>query len=90
MLGPEFALADDGNRLGTINLANSFVYGSRNRRRHDRGFHAVCDSGGHSDGQGQLLDSLNTLLLHGTMSSSTQRQHSDGGERRPGRGARRI
>ncbi len=83
LLGPEFDLETTATTLVRANFVNSFVYGSIGDGYHGE-FHDVRESGRESECTGQLLDSLNALLLHGTMSSRRARQHSRGGECRSG------
>jgi uncharacterized protein (DUF1800 family) len=67
MLGPEFSLQTPATAPARINLVNSFAFGSI-------GAGTTVDFTPYATlagtGLTQLLDSLNTLLLHGTMSSS--------------------
>ena len=66
LLGPEFNLQTTATTLLRINFVNSFVFGSL-------GSGTTVDFSSYASlasSPNQLLDTLNTLLLHGTMSSS--------------------
>jgi len=71
LLGPEFNLQTTGTALARINLAYSFVFGSTGI-----GTGTTPDFTPYATlaatGANQLVDSLNTLLLHGTLSSSSR------------------
>jgi len=68
LLGPEFNLQTTATAVIRINFVNSFVYGSiGNGTAVD--FTPYATLAGDPD---RLLDSLNTLLLHGTMSASAR------------------
>jgi uncharacterized protein (DUF1800 family) len=68
LLGPEFDLQTTGTALARINFVNSFVYGSI-------GSGTTVDFTPYTTlaatGANQLVSTLNTLLLHGTLSSSS-------------------
>jgi uncharacterized protein (DUF1800 family) len=72
LLGPEFALDTMATTLVRINFVNRFVYsystGSVAGTAVD--FTSYANLATNPDASGQLLDSLNALLLHGTLSSS--------------------
>jgi uncharacterized protein (DUF1800 family) len=69
LLGPEFNLQTTATSLARINFVNSFVYGAI-------GGGTSVDFTPYATLAGtdvnQLVDSLNTLLLHGTLSSSAR------------------
>jgi hypothetical protein len=69
LLGPEFALQTAATAIARINFVNSFVYGSI-----DPG--TTVDFTPYASlaatGASQLVAALNTLLLHGSLSSSDQ------------------
>jgi len=68
LLGPEFNLQTSATALIRINFVNSFVYGSiGNGTAVDFAPYAAS-----ANDPNQLLDSLNTLLLHGAMSLSAR------------------
>ena len=70
LLGPEFNLQTTGTALARINFAYSFVYGSiGGGTTVDFSPYATIAAG--TNGANQLVSSLNTLLLHGTLSSSS-------------------
>jgi uncharacterized protein (DUF1800 family) len=69
MLGPEFDLQTTATALARINFANSFVFGSIGGGT-TVDFTVYTNLAG--TGVTQLVDSLNTLLLHGTLSSSAR------------------
>ena len=63
--GPEFAIFNTNTSLARVNFINSMVYGSISGTT-KLDFTAVINAGTPD----QMLDYLNTLFLHGTMSSS--------------------
>jgi len=69
LLGPEFDLETAATTLVRANFINSFVYGSIGTGT-TVDFTAYANLSTNPNSPGQLLDSLNTLLLHGAMSSS--------------------
>ena len=75
LLGPEFDLQTTATTLVRINFVNSFVFGSIGTGT-TVSFTAYANLAANPNAAGQLIDSLNALLLHGTMSSSTRAQHS--------------
>jgi uncharacterized protein (DUF1800 family) len=70
LLGPEFALDTAATTLVRVNFVNSFVYGSITGTTVD--FTPYANLAANPDATGQLLDSLNGLLLHGSLSSSAR------------------
>jgi len=73
LLGPEFNLQTTGTALARINLAYSFVFvstGIGTGTTVDFTPYATIAAG--TNGASQLVDSLNMLLLHGTLSSSSK------------------
>lgn len=69
--GPEFALDTTATTLVRINFVNSFVYGSIGSGT-TVNFTPYDSLAASPDATGQLLDSLNALLLHGSLSSSAR------------------
>jgi uncharacterized protein (DUF1800 family) len=70
LLGPEFSLQTTATALARINLAYSFVFGSiGSGTTVDFTPYATIVAG--TNGPAQLISTLNTLLLHGTLSSSS-------------------
>ena len=69
MLGPEFDLQTTATALARDNFVNSFVFGSIGGGT-TVDFTAYATLAG--TGVTQLLDSLNTLMLHGTLSASAR------------------
>ena len=70
LLGPEFDLQTTATALVRANFANSFVFGTNSGTTVS--FAAWASLAASPDAAGQLLDSLNSLLLHGSMSSSAR------------------
>ena len=71
LLGPEFDIDTAALTLVRANFVNSFVYGSiGGGTKVD--FTPFASLAVTPDASGQLLDSLNTLLLHGAMSSAAR------------------
>jgi uncharacterized protein (DUF1800 family) len=71
LLGPEFNLQTAATAVIRINFVNSFVYGAiGNGTAVD--FTPYATLAGNPDQPGQLLDSLDSLLLHGTMSAAAR------------------
>jgi uncharacterized protein (DUF1800 family) len=70
-LGPEFDLQTTATALVRINFINSYVFGSIGSGT-VVDFTPYASLATNPDDSGQLLDSLNALLLHGTMSASTR------------------
>jgi len=71
LLGPEFDIDTAALTLVRANFVNSFVYGSiGGGTKVD--FTPFASLAVTPDASGQLLDSLNTLLLHGSLSSSAR------------------
>ncbi len=68
LTGPEFDLQTTGTALVKINFVNSFVYGSIGTGT-TVSFTTFTNLAGNP---GQLVDALNALLLHGTMSATTR------------------
>lgn len=71
LLGPEFALDTTATTLVRINFINSLVYGSIGTGT-TVDFTPYASLAANPDASGQLLDSLNALLLHGSLSSSAR------------------
>jgi len=71
LLGPEFDIDTAALTLVRANFVNSFVYGSIGAGT-KVDFSAYANLAASPDASGQLLDSLNALLLHGSMSSSAR------------------
>jgi uncharacterized protein (DUF1800 family) len=71
LLGPEFSLQTTATALVRANFVNSFVYGPLAAGT-TVSFAPYASLAANPDASGQLLDSLNTLLLHGAMSSSVR------------------
>jgi hypothetical protein len=72
LLGPEFALQTTATALVRANFVNSFVFGSLSPGITTVSFTPYANLAANPNASGQLMDSLNTLLLHGSMSSSTR------------------
>jgi hypothetical protein len=74
LLGPEFALQTTATALVRANFVNSFVYvySLSTAMGTTVSFTPYANLAANPDASGQLLDSLNALLLHGTMSSSAR------------------
>ena len=70
LLGPEFNLQTTATAFLRINFAYQFAFTSIAGTTVD--FTAYANLAANPAGSGQLLDALNALLLHGTMSSSTR------------------
>lgn len=70
LLGPEFDIDTAALTLVRANFVNSLVYSPITGTRVD--FTPYASLAANPNGSGQLLDSLNTLLLHGAMSSSAR------------------
>jgi uncharacterized protein (DUF1800 family) len=70
-LGPEFDLQTTAQTQIRINFVNSFVFGSIGGGT-AVDFTPYATLAANPDQPGQLLDSLNVLLLHGTMSASAR------------------
>jgi uncharacterized protein (DUF1800 family) len=73
LLGPEFALDTTATTLVRINFVNSFVYTTIPAGT-TVDFTPYASLATNPDATGQLLDSLNALLLHGSLSSSSRAQ----------------
>ena len=71
LLGPEFALQTTATALVRANFVNSFVFGSIGGGT-TVSFTPYANLAASPDASGQLMDSLNALLLHGSMSSSAR------------------
>jgi uncharacterized protein (DUF1800 family) len=71
LLGPEFALDTTATTLVRINFINSFVYTAIPAGT-SVDFTPYTSLAANPDASGQLLDSLNALLLHGSLSSSAR------------------
>jgi uncharacterized protein (DUF1800 family) len=71
LLGPEFALDTTATTLVRINFVNSFVYSAIGSGT-TVNFTPYASLAANPDATGQLLDSLNALLLHGSLSSSAR------------------
>jgi uncharacterized protein (DUF1800 family) len=71
LLGPEFDIDTSALALVRANFVNSFVYGSIGAGT-NVDFTTYANLAANPDAGGQLLDSLNTLLVHGAMSSSAR------------------
>jgi uncharacterized protein (DUF1800 family) len=71
LVGPEFALQTTATALVRANFVNSFVFGSIGSGT-TVSFTPYANLAASPDASGQLLDSLNALLLHGSMSSSAR------------------
>jgi len=69
LLGPEFDLQTTAQTLVRANFVNSFVFGSIGTGT-TVDFTTYANLSANPNSTGQLLDSLNALLLHGAMSSS--------------------
>jgi len=69
LVGPEFALQTTATALVRANFVNSFVFGSIGSGT-TVSFTPYANLAANPDASGQLMDSLNALLLHGSMSSS--------------------
>lgn len=69
LVGPEFALQTTATALVRANFVNSFVFGSIGAGT-TVSFTPYASLAASPDTSGQLMDSLNALLLHGSMSSS--------------------
>jgi uncharacterized protein (DUF1800 family) len=74
LLGPEFALQTTATALVRVNFVNSFVYvySLANSTGTTVSFTPYASLAANPDAPGQLLDSLNALLLHGSISSSAR------------------
>jgi uncharacterized protein (DUF1800 family) len=74
LLGPGFALQTAATALVRANFVNSFVYvySLPTAMGTTVNFTSYANLAANPDASGQLLDSLNALLLHGTMSSSAR------------------
>ncbi len=71
LVGPEFALQTTATALVRANFVNSFVFQSIGAGTTVT-FTPYASLAASPDASGQLLDSLNALLLHGSMSSSAR------------------
>jgi uncharacterized protein (DUF1800 family) len=71
LLGPEFDIETTATTLVRANFVNSFVYNSIGSGT-TVSFSPYATLAASPDASGQLLDTLNTLLLHGSMSASTR------------------
>jgi uncharacterized protein (DUF1800 family) len=69
LLGPEFALDTTATALVRTNFVNTFVYGSIGAGT-TVDFTNYANLATNPDASGQLLDSMNALLLHGTLSTT--------------------
>jgi uncharacterized protein (DUF1800 family) len=65
LTGPEFQILTTATSLNRVNFVNSFVFGSLGSGTTV----SFANYGTQASNPSQLLDSLNTLMLHGTMSS---------------------
>jgi len=71
LLGPEFDLDTTATTLVRINFINSFVFGSIGTGT-TVDFTSWANLSANPNDTGQLIDSLNALLLHGSLSSSSR------------------
>jgi uncharacterized protein (DUF1800 family) len=71
LLGPEFDLETTATTLVRANFINSFVFGSIGTGT-TVDFTTYANLSANPDATGQLLDTLNTLLLHGSMTSDAR------------------
>lgn len=71
LLGPEFDLDTTATTLVRINFVNSFVYSSIGAGT-TVDFTSWANLSANPNDTGQLIDSLNALLLHGSLSSSSR------------------
>lgn len=71
LLGPEFDLQTTATTLVRANFVNSFVYGSIGSGT-TVDFTAYANLAANPNATGQLLDSLNALLLHNAMTSDAR------------------
>jgi uncharacterized protein (DUF1800 family) len=71
LLGPEFDIQTTAISLARINFVNSYVFGSLGAGT-TVDFTPFANISASPDSPGQLLDTLNTLMLHGTLSSSSR------------------
>ena len=71
ILGPEFDLQTTATTLVRANFVNSFVYGSIGTGT-TVSFTAYANLAANPNSTGQLLDSLNALLLHSAMTSDVR------------------
>ena len=71
LFGPEFNLDTTATTLIRINFVNSFVYGSIGAGT-TVDFTSWANLSTNPSNTGQLIDSLNALLLHGSLSSSSR------------------
>jgi hypothetical protein len=71
LLGPEFDLDTTATTLVRANFVNSFVYGSIGTGT-TVSFTPYANLAASPNATGQLLDSLNALLLHNTMTSDVR------------------
>jgi hypothetical protein len=71
LLGPEFDLETTATTLVRSNFVNSFVYGSIGTGT-TVDFTTYANLSTTPDGSGQLLDSLNALLLHNSMTADAR------------------
>ena len=74
--GPEFAIFNTNTSLARVNFINSIVNGTISSGT-KLDFTPVINAGTPD----QMVDWLNTLFLHGTMSSQMKTEHFDGDER---------
>jgi uncharacterized protein (DUF1800 family) len=73
LLGPEFSLQTTATALLRANFVNSFVFVANNIGTGTTvDFTPYASLAANPASPGQLLDSLNTLLLHGAMDSATR------------------
>jgi uncharacterized protein (DUF1800 family) len=71
LLGPEFDLDTTATTLVRINFVNSFVYNTIGTGT-TVDFTSWANLSASPNASGQLIDSLNALLLHGTLSSASR------------------
>jgi uncharacterized protein (DUF1800 family) len=71
LLGPEFDLETTATTLVRANFVNSFVYGSIGTGT-TVDFTTYANLSANPDSAGQLLDSLNALLLHNSMTADAR------------------
>jgi len=71
LLGPEFDLETTATTLVRANFVNSFVYGSIGAGT-TVSFTAYANLSANPNATGQLLDTLNALLLHNTMTADAR------------------
>jgi hypothetical protein len=71
LLGPEFDLETTATTLVRANFVNSFVYGSIGTGT-TVSFTTYANLAANPNASGQLLDSLNALLLHSSMTADAR------------------